>query len=84
MPPAGPPIPTPPPEEPSVAERIQKMANYVFRNGPDFEEMMKQKEQNNPKFGFLFGGEHCQYYRYVAPSYTPTSKPRQGQAGRAE
>jgi len=39
------------------------MASYVVRNGVDFEEMMKQKEQGNPKFAFLFGGEHYQYYR---------------------
>lgn len=61
----GPAEPTPPPPDPAVAERIQKMAAYVVRNGVDFENMMKQKEESNPKFGFLFGGEHYQYYRYV-------------------
>jgi hypothetical protein len=44
-------------------QRIAKMANYVHRNGSDFEEMMKAKEVANPKFAFLFGGENAQYYR---------------------
>jgi calcium homeostasis endoplasmic reticulum protein len=46
-----------------VAERIQKLANYVARNGPNFEEIIKQKEQTNAKFAFLFGGENYPYYR---------------------
>lgn len=39
-----------------------KLAQFVARNGPEFEEMTKQKQMNNPKFEFLFGGPFHQYY----------------------
>jgi hypothetical protein len=40
------------------------LAQFVARNGPEFEQMTKNKQKNNPKFGFLFGGEHFNYYQY--------------------
>ncbi|KAK7501152.1 hypothetical protein BaRGS_00007637 [Batillaria attramentaria] len=43
---------------------IDKLANFVARNGPEFEQMTKQKQRDNPKFGFLFGGEYFNYYQY--------------------
>ena len=43
---------------------IDKLANFVARNGPEFEQMTKQKQQDNPKFSFLFGGENYNYYQY--------------------
>ena len=43
---------------------IDKLANFVARNGPEFEHMTKQKQQDNPKFSFLFGGENYSYYQY--------------------
>lgn len=43
---------------------IDKLANFVARNGPEFEHMTKQKQKDNPKFSFLFGGEHFNYYQY--------------------
>lgn len=36
----------------------------MARNGPEFEMITKQKQQNNPKFEFLYGGEHAAYYQY--------------------
>ena len=40
------------------------MASYVYRNGPDFERMMLEKERGNKKFGFLYeGGKDRMYYR---------------------
>ena len=51
----------------SVAEIkniIDKLAQFVARNGPDFETMTKQKQKENPKFSFLFGGEFFNYYQY--------------------
>lgn len=36
----------------------------MARNGPEFEEITKQKQQNNPKFEFLYGGEYSAYYQY--------------------
>ena len=35
---------------------IDRLANFVSRNGPQFEEMTRQKQQHNKKFSFLFGG----------------------------
>lgn len=43
---------------------IDKLANFVARNGMEFEKMTKDKQQQNPKFAFLFGGEHFNYYQY--------------------
>ncbi|KAH3773575.1 hypothetical protein DPMN_174937, partial [Dreissena polymorpha] len=49
---------------PELKNIIDKLANFVARNGPEFENMTKQKQQDNPKFSFLFGGEHYAYYQY--------------------
>ena len=43
---------------------IDKSAQFVARNGPEFEHMTKQKQKDNPKFSFLFGGEYFNYYQY--------------------
>lgn len=41
---------------------IDKLAEFVARNGPEFESMTKSKQKSNPKFGFLYGGEYYNYY----------------------
>lgn len=43
---------------------IDKLAQFVARNGLEFEQMTKNKQKDNPKFSFLFGGEHFNYYQY--------------------
>ena len=43
---------------------VDKLAVFVARNGPEFEQMTKQKQKDNPRFSFLFGGEHFNYYQY--------------------
>ena len=43
---------------------IDKLANFVARNGRDFENMTKNKQKDNPRFSFLFGGEHFNYYQF--------------------
>lgn len=43
---------------------IDKLANFVARNGVKFEEMTKSKQKDNPKFSFLFGGEYFNYYKW--------------------
>lgn len=43
---------------------IDKLAQFVARNGPDFEQMTKNKQKGNAKFDFLFGGEYFHYYRH--------------------
>uniref|UniRef100_H2YFS5 SURP motif domain-containing protein n=1 Tax=Ciona savignyi TaxID=51511 RepID=H2YFS5_CIOSA len=56
------------PDEPEVKNIIDKLANFVARNGLEFENMTKSKQRNNPKFSFLFGGQHFGYYRYKLAS----------------
>jgi hypothetical protein len=41
---------------------IDKFTEYLVRNGPDFEAKLREKEKNNPKFAFLFGGENSDYF----------------------
>lgn len=43
---------------------IDKLAEFVFKKGKPFEETMKKKEANNPKFAFLFGGPENAYYKW--------------------
>ena len=43
----------PPPE---VRNIVDKTASFVARNGPEFEQRIKQNEVNNPKFNFLNSG----------------------------
>lgn len=44
------------------------MAQFVARNGPEFEQMTKEKQRDNPRFYFLFGGEFFNYYQYRVTS----------------
>lgn len=37
---------------------------YSAKNGPEFEAMIREKQQDNPAYSFLFGGEGHNYYRY--------------------
>jgi hypothetical protein len=36
---------------------IDKLAVFVAKNGDAFENITKEKQRDNPKFAFLFGGE---------------------------
>ena len=53
-----------PPSDPEVKNIIDKLALFVARNGPEFEQMTKNKQEGNPKFSFLYGGENFDYYSY--------------------
>ncbi|EEB17110.1 conserved hypothetical protein [Pediculus humanus corporis] len=53
-----------PPNDVELRNIIDKLAQFVARNGPEFEQMTKNKQKGNPKFSFLFGGEHFNYYQY--------------------
>lgn len=57
------PIPVPPPSDPALLQRIKKLADYVSRNGPEFVSLFKDKQQHNPEYGFLTGGEGHEYYK---------------------
>jgi hypothetical protein len=49
----------PPPE---VRNIVDKTATFVARNGPEFEQRIKQNEINNPKFNFLNTGDPYHAY----------------------
>uniref|UniRef100_A0AAY5EMN8 Calcium homeostasis endoplasmic reticulum protein n=1 Tax=Electrophorus electricus TaxID=8005 RepID=A0AAY5EMN8_ELEEL len=53
-----------PPEDQELRNVIDKLAQFVARNGPEFEKMTMEKQKENPKFSFLFGGEYFGYYKY--------------------
>jgi hypothetical protein len=49
------------------------MAAYVMRHGGvggDFDQIARRKQQNNPRFAFMFGGEGAEYYSYVTAELT--------------
>ncbi|XP_063988928.1 calcium homeostasis endoplasmic reticulum protein isoform X1 [Diachasmimorpha longicaudata] len=52
------------PSDNELRKIIDKLAQFVARNGPEFEQMTKNKQKDNPKFSFLFGGEYFNYYQY--------------------
>ncbi|XP_008220007.1 PREDICTED: calcium homeostasis endoplasmic reticulum protein [Prunus mume] len=43
---------------------IDKVAEYAAKVGPDFEATVREKQQDNPEYAFLFGGDGHGYYRY--------------------
>lgn len=57
-------VPYPPPTDPEDRKRITALAAYVAKNGADIEKAVLQKEQNNPKFNFLRGGEYAGFYQW--------------------
>ena len=51
------------PPDQELRNVIDKLAQFVARNGPEFEKMTMEKQKDNPKFSFLFGGEFYSYYK---------------------
>ncbi|KAJ5613541.1 hypothetical protein N7528_007195 [Penicillium herquei] len=44
---------------------VEKTAGYVSRNGPVFEDRVREKEKNNPKFSFLNPGDaYAPFYQW--------------------
>lgn len=55
-----------PPTDVELAIRIEKLADYVARNGAKFEQITRQNQQGNPEFQFLEEGNiNNKYYRHV-------------------
>ncbi|XP_059642278.1 uncharacterized protein LOC132284211 [Cornus florida] len=52
-------LPPPPskPAEEKIVQRIEDLCQSIAKNGPGFEDMVRQKEVGNPEFEFLYGGE---------------------------
>lgn len=80
------PPPVPPPADPELHKRIEKLVEYAAKNGPEFEAMIREKQQDNPAYSFLFGGEGHGYYRHKLwmstrfpgshfPPFSPSSMP---------
>uniref|UniRef100_A0A0E0LES6 CID domain-containing protein n=1 Tax=Oryza punctata TaxID=4537 RepID=A0A0E0LES6_ORYPU len=75
------PAAAPPPSDPELQKRIDKVVEYIAKNGPEFEVVIRDKQHDNPDYAFIFGGEGHAYYRYklwVSPrppmaSYPPGS-----------
>ncbi|KAA3677851.1 calcium homeostasis endoplasmic reticulum protein [Paragonimus westermani] len=53
-----------PPGDPEQRNIIEKLADFVARNGQEFELLTKEKQRDNPKFAFLHGGEFYEYYNF--------------------
>uniref|UniRef100_A0A158R4S8 Calcium homeostasis endoplasmic reticulum protein n=1 Tax=Syphacia muris TaxID=451379 RepID=A0A158R4S8_9BILA len=53
-----------PPQNEDERNMIDQLAEFVAKNGMDFEKRTMDKQYGNPRFAFLFGGEHSEYYRY--------------------
>ncbi|CAM0909482.1 unnamed protein product [Alopecurus aequalis] len=75
---SAPPAPAPPPADPELQKRIDKLVEYIAKNGPEFEIVIRDKQHDNPDYAFVFGGEGHAYYRYMLwvagrPPYPPGS-----------
>ncbi|KAL3270232.1 hypothetical protein HHI36_009287 [Cryptolaemus montrouzieri] len=70
-----------PPQDTELKNIIDKLAQFVARNGPEFEQMTKNKQKGNSKFQFLFGGEYFNYYQYKVTTEQAICKQQQVRGG---
>jgi Surp module len=52
------------PADAALALRITKLAEFTTRNGPAFENQVRQKQGANPEYAFLNNREGSDYYRW--------------------
>ncbi|GLJ22134.1 hypothetical protein SUGI_0415440 [Cryptomeria japonica] len=52
-----------PPDDSELRMMIDGLATFVARSGKIFEDLSREKNANNPQFGFLFGGPGHDYYK---------------------
>lgn len=69
------------PQDIELRNIIDKLAQFVARNGPEFEQMTKNKQKGNPKFSFLFGGEYFNYYQYKVTTEQAILKVKEARPG---
>eukprot|EP00322_Chrysochromulina_rotalis_P004830 CAMPEP_0115863936 /NCGR_PEP_ID=MMETSP0287-20121206/18942_1 /TAXON_ID=412157 /ORGANISM="Chrysochromulina rotalis, Strain UIO044" /LENGTH=113 /DNA_ID=CAMNT_0003318391 /DNA_START=18 /DNA_END=355 /DNA_ORIENTATION=- len=50
------------PSDPELVQRIQKLAAYVAKNA-SMEDHVRGKQESNPDFAFLSGGEGSAFYQ---------------------
>lgn len=60
------------PPDALLVNRIETLAQFVAKNGSNFERMLLAKQQNNPEFHFLFGGPYHHYYKERREIYSRT------------
>lgn len=70
-----------PPNDIELRNIIDKLAEFVARNGPEFESMTKTKQKGNAKFAFLYGGEYYNYYQYKVATKQQALMKQQGGGG---
>ncbi|OQV19325.1 hypothetical protein BV898_06562 [Hypsibius exemplaris] len=76
-----------PPGDTELRKIIETLAQYVAKNGTHFEDMVKNREMNNPQFFFLRGGDFNKYYEQcvaaerqrLGPQAAPLSNQQQQQ-----
>lgn len=54
-----------PPQDPEVRAKIDKIASFVAKAGPQAEDRLRTDHAGKPQFAYLFGGEYSDYYRYA-------------------
>ena len=52
------------PDDPALEQRIAKLADFAAKNGPPFVDMLREKQKDNPEYGFLKGGIGATYFRW--------------------
>uniref|UniRef100_A0A1I7VCH5 Calcium homeostasis endoplasmic reticulum protein n=1 Tax=Loa loa TaxID=7209 RepID=A0A1I7VCH5_LOALO len=52
------------PEDEDSRNVIDRLAEFVAKNGMEFEERTRAKQYGDPRFTFLYGGEFADYYRF--------------------
>lgn len=62
---------------PDLRTIVDTAANFVARNGREFESRIRQNEQNNPRFNFLNAGDpyHAYYEHKIRESLEQSNKP---------
>jgi hypothetical protein len=59
------PVPAYAPQNTDLLARIVKCIDFLMRNGPQFEGMVRQKQASNPEFAFLTpGGDGNDFFRW--------------------
>lgn len=71
------------PRDPDMLKNIDVLSSFVVKNGINHENMLKQNQANNPKFGFLFESEPGTeaaigriYYEWKKSALRATFQPR--------
>lgn len=57
-----PPLEVPPPQDSQIRVLINGVASLVARCGKSYEDLSREKNQSDPRYNFLNGGEFHDYY----------------------